>query len=550
MACRCALLPGARHTFLADTHRFDNGACRVLAADMPSLTDYTSYREAQREFSPDRLWDLFDGDRASLNITHECIDRHATDPSRVAIWIAFADGHDERLTFRTIAEHAAQFAHWLQARGIARGERVAIMLEPSLAFYAALFGTMKAGAIAVPLFTLFGADGVKLRIDDCAPRLLLTSKEKASELGDAGDVTTIIADAAFVRELARYPVVFTPRTTASDMAIYQYTSGTTRELPEAVRHTHRAIVTLMVAALYGTGIRPGDRFFCPSSPAWGHGLWHGTLAPLALGVQTGTFAGKFDAARLLGALQASHATNLSAAATHYRLMKTSGAADRYDIRLHKMSFTGEPIDSDTLAFAERLFGGTLCSMYGTTEVGVLLVNYPGAQDFVVKPGALGKPVPGICVAVQRPDGTQCAPDEIGEIRLWRRDTWFSTKDRGRVDADGYFYHAGRADDVIISAGWTIGAVEVEDTLLKHPAVKEAAVIGVPDPTRGQVVKAFIVTNRTPDPALATALQDFVRTRLSQHEYPRLIAFVAELPRTPAGKVNRRALRDREAASIA
>ncbi|HXA25633.1 MAG TPA: AMP-binding protein, partial [Acetobacteraceae bacterium] len=281
---------------------------------------------------------------------------------------------------------------------------------------------------------------------------------------------------------------------------------------------------------------------------WGHGLWHGTLAPLALGVQTGTFSGKFDAERLLRVLRESRTTNLSAAATHYRLMKNSRAAPRYDIRLDKMSFTGEPIDADSLAFAERQFGTTLCSMYGTTEVGVLLVNYPGAADFAVRPGALGKPVPGIRVEVQRPDGTACAPDEIGEIKVWRHGAWFATKDRGRVDADGYFYHAGRADDVIISAGWTIGAVEVEDTLLRHPAVREAAVIGVPDATRGQVVKALIVTDQAADPALAAELQDFVRTRLSQHEYPRRIAFVAELPKTPAGKVNRKVLRDRDAVS--
>lgn len=507
---------------------------------MPKLTDYTSYQDALREFAPARLWELFDGDRSRLNIAHECIDRHATDPERVAIWIAFADGHDEQLTFRAIADLAAQFAHWLAARGIGKGDRVAIMLEPSLAFYAALFGTMKAGAVAVPLFTLFGPDGVRLRIDDCSPRLLLTNAEKARDITGAH---VAIADDV-MHELARYPTTFAPRTAADDMAIYQYTSGTTRELPEAVKHTHRAVVTLMVAALYGTGIRPGDRFFCPSSPAWGHGLWHGTLAPLALGVRTGTFSGKFDAGLLLRALHLSQTTNLSAAATHYRLMKQSDAAARYDIRLDKMSFTGEPIDANTLAFAERKFATTMCSMYGTTELGVLLVNYPGAADFAVKPGALGKPVPGMRIEVQR-DGTPCAPDEIGEIMLWRRDAWFPTKDRGRIDADGYFHHAGRADDVIISAGWTIGAVEVEDTLLRHPAVREAAVIGVPDATRGQVVKAFVVTDRASNPALATELQDFVRTRLSQHEYPRIVSFVAELPRTPAGKVNRKALRDRE-----
>ena len=132
-------------------------------------------------------------------------------------------------------------------------------------------------------------------------------------------------------------------------------------------------------------------------------------------------------------------------------------------------------------------------MYGTTEVGVILANYPGAEDFAAKPGALGKPVPGVQVEVQRPDGSACAPGEIGEIKVWRHGAWFPTKDRGWIDADGYFFHAGRADDVIISAGWTMSAVEIEDVLLRHPAVREAAAIGVPDAVRGQVVKAFVVT---------------------------------------------------------
>ena len=193
---------------------------------MPGLHEYLSYEDAQRAFAPARLWELFDGDRARLNIAHECIDRHAADPARVAIWVAFADGHDEQLTFRAISELSARFAHWLTARGIGKGERVAIMLEPSLIFYAALFGAMRAGAIAVPLFTLFGPDGVRLRIEDCAPRLLLTNAEKAREMGDAPGVPLVIADDVLMRALAAYPEIFEPRTAADDLAIYQYTSGT------------------------------------------------------------------------------------------------------------------------------------------------------------------------------------------------------------------------------------------------------------------------------------------------------------------------------------
>ena len=321
--------------------------------------------------------------------------------------------------------------------------------------------------------------------------------------------------------LANLPDRYDTRTAATDLAIFQYTSGTTREIAAAIRHTHRALVVVMNAALYGTGLRPGDRFFCPSSPAWGHGLWHGTLAPLALGIETGAYAGKFSAERLLKALQDYRSTNLSAAATHYRMIKNTGRTGDYRTTLQKLSFTGEPIDHDTLVFTQSAFGAPLCSMYGTTEVGVILANYPGAEDFVIKEGSLGRPVPGVDVEVQRPDGSRCAPGEVGEIKIRRHDAWFPTKDRGRVDADGYFYHAGRADDVIISAGWTMSAVEIEDALLKHPAVQAAAVIGVPDPLRGLVVKAFVVPapGHATDAAVAADIQTFVRSRLSQHEYP-------------------------------
>jgi acetyl-CoA synthetase len=492
------------------------------------LTDFTSYADAQKHFSSVRLWELFDGDREHLNIAHECIDRHVGG-DKTAVIVVRADGTDEILSYRQISEDSARFAHWLAAKGVVAGDRVAIKLEPSRGFYAAVFGAMKRGAIAVPLFTLFGPDGVKLRVEDCKPKLLLESDD-------------------FLGELAAYPATYEVSTRGDDLAIFQYTSGTTRELPEAVKHSHRAIVTLMVAALYGTGLRPGDRFICPSSPAWGHGLWHGTLAPLAMGLTIGCYAGKFDAARLLQALEQHSFTNISAAATHYRMMRVSGAAPKHRYFLEKTSFTGEPIDSETASFCEATFGRPMCSMYGTTEIGVILVSYPGAPDFVVKPGSLGKAIPGGKVEVQDAEGKQCPPGVTGEMKVWRRDRWIATKDLGRTDEDGYFFHGGRADDVIISAGWTMSAIEIEDAVLKHPDVREVGAIGVPDKLRGQVVKAFVVTDRKGDEPFAKEIQDLVRSRLSQHEYPRVIEFVAELPKTPAGKVNRKILRTREQAN--
>ncbi len=516
---------------------------------MKLLTEYTGYSDAQAHANSDALWRLFDGSREKLNIAHECMVRHATGDGRTAVRIAHADGRDEIISFDEIAAGSARFAHWLVANGVGSGERIAFMLEPSLPFYVCLFGAMMTGAISVPLFTLFGLDGLRLRVDDCTPTLLITNTEKAELANKISGVRVVIADQGLMEDIASYPESFETRTAGNDLAVFQYTSGTTRELPEAVKHTNRSIVTLMFAALYGTGVRPGDQFFCPSSPAWGHGLWHGTLAPLALGVTTGTFAGRFDATRLMEALQNFGVTNLSAAATHYRMMNNAGTADDFQFTIEKLSFTGEPIDSNTLEFIDRTFAVPACSMYGTTEIGVVLVNYPGAPDFEVRPGSLGKPVPGLELQVQRTDGSETDANEVGELMLWRRDRWETTKDLARRDQEGYLYHCGRADDVIISAGWTMSAVEIENTLLKHGDVDEAAVIGVPDETRGQIVKAFVVSQRQKSDTFSDELKAFTRERLSQHEFPRSIDFVTELPKTPAGKVHRKVLREREAAAF-
>jgi len=515
---------------------------------MTKLTEYTRYADAQAHASSDALWQLFDGDREFMNIANECMLRHADGSGRPAVRIAHADGSDEILSFDEIAAGSAQFAHWLKENGIQPGDRIAFMLEPSLPFYVCLFGAMMTGAISVPLFTLFGLDGLRLRVDDCKPQLLITNPEKAEMAREIDGLRVVVADAGLLEDIAHFPQTFATATRADDLAVFQYTSGTTRELPAAVKHTHRSIVTLMFAALYGTGIRPGDEFFCPSSPAWGHGLWHGTLAPLALGVTTGTFAGRFDAVRLMQGLQDYRITNMSAAATHYRMMKNSGAAGNYSFSIEKLSYTGEPIDPATLEFIDATFHVPACSMYGTTEIGVVLVNYPGASDYTVKPGSLGKPVPGLKLQVQNPDGSPTKPGVVGELMLWRRDQWETTKDLAKIDEDGYFYHAGRADDVIISAGWTMSAVEIENTLLKHDKVQEVAVIGVPDETRGQVVKAFVVSDRAASDEFREELKNYTRERLSQHEFPRHIEFVSELPKTPAGKVHRKVLRDREAAA--
>ena len=507
---------------------------------MNLLTSVNDFNQLESEFSRERLWDLFDGDRERMNLAHECLDRHRD--KGTAVSVVHAAGGVEHLSYAELADDTARFAHWLSANGIDVGDRVAVILEPGRAFYTCLFGAVKRGAIAVPMFTLFGPEGLALRVNDCEPKLIITAEHADTLQSQFPHIRIIDIADGLMQALESESTTYKIDTPADQLCVYQYTSGTTRALPEAVRHTQRSVVTLMIAGLYGSGLRPGDRFFCPSSPAWGHGLWHGTIAPLALGIHVGAYAGHFDPMRVFSALQDLEIDNFAAAATVYRMLRNTGAREQFNINLAKCSFTGEPLDDDTAAWIESAFGVSPASMYGTTEVGVIMVDFPGMSGHQVKRGALGKPAPGNEVGILNEDGSEAADDTIGEIAVRRRGEWFRVKDFGRRDKDGYYYHAGRADDVIISAGWTMSAVEIENTLLKHPAVGEAAVIGVPDTMRGQVARAYIVL-RDGQAADTETLQEWMKAQLSRHEYPREIRFIETMPKTPAGKVNRKALRD-------
>jgi acetyl-CoA synthetase len=501
------------------------------------MVETSSYRAAIETFAWADLWSLFGGTKERLNIAVECIDRHRG--HGVAVRLRGSDGNLIELSFDELADLSSRFAHHLSSKGIGPGDAVAVMVEPSLAFYGSLFGTIKCGAAAVPLFTLFGPDAVRARLDDCGAALLIVDPDCAAIAASLPGVESLVVDSSFLQELSAYPGDYEATTSAGDVAVLQYTSGTTRQLPEAVTHHHRSIVTVVLAALFGLGLKPGDRYFCPSSPAWGHGLWHGTVAPWALGLSTGAYAGKFDTDELANALKQFGITNLAAAGTVYRMLLRD---DRLrGLALAKASYTGEALDAGTLSEGRAQLGVPICGMYGTTETGVILANFPGFDDYQVRDGALGKPVPGWEVAVLDEHDLPVAPGVTGELAVRRRGEWFRSKDLGRMDADGYFWYGGRADDIIISAGWTISPVEVEAVLATHVDVFEAAVIGVPDPIRGQVVKAYIVGQRT-GAELHRELQELVAERLSRHEYPRLLEFVSELPKTQSGKINRQQLR--------
>jgi len=504
------------------------------------MLGYRTYEEAIENFTWDQTWELFDGTPQNFNMGHECVDRHVD--KGTAIRIKFYDGHREEYTFDQLSKMSSQFAHGLEAMGIQSEDKVAIMLDPSLEYYVSLFGTMKRGAIAVPCYSQFGSEALEYRLKDSGAKILVTTEKIAKMAVDWSDTNIITAGPPFQEFIENQPKQYKPKTTAKDVAVYQYTSGTTRKFPEAIKHYHRSIVTLMPAAVFGRGLRFGDRYFCPSNPAWGHGLWHGTLSPLALGIAVGAYSGKFNVEVFLKGLEEFEIDNLGAAPTVYRMMKNSGLVGRFNLKIKKMHYTGEPMDTDTFQFLKETFEVPPHSGYGSTEAGALIYQYAGFKNWVVKPVSLGKPMPGIEIALLDKEGKEVPAGTIGEIAIRRRGEWFRVKDAAVVDEDGYYWHKGRVDDVIISAGWTISPTEVEDVLQKHPSVLEVAVVGVPDKERGQIVKAFIVTKRDPSQKLKEEIQNFIKERLSKHEYPREIEFMKNLPKTEGGKIKKEELK--------
>ena len=274
------------------------------------ITDYKTYEEAKAKFRWSQAWELFDGDREHLNITHECIDRHPS--GNTAVRIKFADRHKEEYTFGEMSVLTSKFAYALEKLGVALNDRVAVMLEPSREFYTALFGTLKRGAIIVPCFTLFGPDAMEYRLKDSGASVLVTTEDKVTMIKGyhVDHVITVgkYFDQLISNEPESYPCKM--NRSAEDVAVYQYTSGTTRQFPEAVKHFNKSLVITAPAAVFSFGLTKDDRYFCPSSPAWGHGLWYGTFAPLALGIAIGAYSGRFDEKILLRAWKNSRLTIL------------------------------------------------------------------------------------------------------------------------------------------------------------------------------------------------------------------------------------------------
>lgn len=512
--------------------------------------DYKTYEEAVAKFKWDERWALFSGASNKFNIGHECVDRHPKD--QIAIRIKFGDRSSKMYTFGEFSQATSRFANYLERLGVAPGERVAVLLFPSIEFYTSMFGIFKRGAVMVSCFPLFGYEAVNFRLENSKATALVTTADMMSlvdqDLASRLGLKVIIAD-DLMETLKREDDHYTWNTNADTVCMMQFSSGTTGT-PKSVIYRHGAITVGAVVMKLANGLKPDDTYFCPSSPGWGHGIWYGTISPLIFGRAIGTISGRFDPEMALETLEEWGVTRMAAISSHYRLMLETGKADKYNLRLQSANYTGEPMTMEVINAMKERWGFYPGTQYGTTESGPICLDFLGFDNWVIKPGSLGKAmVGGVKVAILDEEGNPLSPGNIGQIAIMREGgvDWIRLGDSAYVDEDGYYWYISRIDDVIISSGYTIGPVEVEEALRKHPAVEESAVVASPDKDRGDIVKAFIklTDGYVASEDLQKEIQEFVKTKLSKHEYPREVEFIDELPKTVDGKIKRKELKEKE-----
>ncbi len=521
-------------------------------------------------------WDI----PARYNIGVDVCDRWAAqDPGRLAILNIRADGREDKITFGWMRETSNRLANALAAHGIKRGDRVAIFLPQAPEVAAAHIAIYKLGAVALPIAALFGPDALSYRLHNSAAKALLTNAQGLAKLAqvraEVPELACVIsADGAtagahgFLDLIARASSDFMPvDTTPDDPAMMIYTSGTTGQ-PKGALHGHRVLLGHLPGAELPHYPFPqqGDRFWTPADWAWAGGLLDVLLPSLHHGVPVvARRVDKFDPEEAFALLEKAEVRNAFIPPTALRMMRAAANPQgRYDIRMRSVASGGEALGLEALEWGKSAFGLTINEFYGQTECNLVVGSC--AQLGLLKPGAMGKPVPGHVVAVIDRDGEPVKPGEIGQIAVRRPDPvmfleywgrpqatrekfigdWMTTGDQGVRDEHGYISFVGRDDDVITSSGFRIGPGEIEDCLIRHPAVALAAAVGKPDAIRTEIVKAFVVLKKgyAPSDTLAGEIQSFVKTRLSAHEYPREVAFIDDMPMTTTGKVIRRLLREK------
>jgi acetyl-CoA synthetase len=472
-------------------------------------------------------------------------------------------GTERRVSWGELQDMAAKVANVLSERGVEREDRVAMLLPATPETAAAFFGTWKTGAILLSMSVLYGDEGIRHRVEDSQAKVVITNAENADRIDSSlVDEVLILDDSLLADASTKFETV---DTSADDPAQLYYSSGTTG-LAKGILHAHRYLLA-HEEFIYCHDVQDGELFHGMGEWAWAAGIAP-LLGPWRLGATQFVFQrqGGFDPEQQLAVLWKHGATNVFTTPTAMRSMMSVGdAGKRYPQQFRIVCSAGEPLNPEAIRWFREQYGLTVLDFYGLTESYPLCANFPFME---VREGSMGRPMPGWDVQILDEDEQPVPQGERGEICLrarsnphyplgyWNRPEdseetfggeWFHTKDAAECDEDGYYWYAGRADDVIISAGYRIGPFEVESACIEHPAVREAAAVASPDERRGQVVKAFIVLTEghAPSDELGDEIKRFVRDRHSAYAYPRRIEFVDDLPKTLTGKIRRIELREQE-----
>ncbi|MBE0632570.1 MAG: AMP-binding protein [Burkholderia vietnamiensis] len=522
--------------------------------------------------------------KQGLNACVECCDRHAAaNPDAIALdWIDAGGRQREHLRER-IAAVSARVANLLVEQGVQPGDVVAGMLPRTPELVATILGTWRAGAVYQPLFTAFGPKAIEHRLRMSHARVVVTNvanRGKLDEVADCPRIATVrepgealpAGDIDFRAALDAQPDAFEPvLRKGADLFMMMSTSGTTG-LPKGVPVPLRALLAFGAYMRDAIDLRPSDRFWNIADPGWAYGLYYAITGPLLLGHATTLYEGGFTVDSTYDVIERLGITSLAGSPTAYRMLMAAGpeAATRVKGKLRVVSSAGEPLNPEVVRWFDAVLDAPIYDHYGQTELGMVVNNHHGLAH-VVHTGSAGLAMPGYRVAVLDEAGRELGPGEPGNLAIdiarspllwfdgyWQQATpaiaggYYRTGDNVELEPDGTVSFIGRADDVITSSGYRIGPFDVESALIEHPAVSEAAVIGVPDPERTEIVKAFVVLSKGFEgtPALADELSQHVKRRLSAHAYPRAIDFVDALPKTPSGKIQRFVLRKMEAEKAA
>jgi acetyl-CoA synthetase len=512
------------------------------------------------------------------NIGVDACDKWADGSGRLALLHLRQDGGTERISFDALKAASNRLANVLRAHGVQRGERLGVLLPQVPEAAVAHLAIYKLGGIAVPLFQLFGDQAIEYRLRNCGAAALVTDAVGLEKLAgiraNLGDLRLVLKTDGpgegaldLAGEMARASDSFVPEDTAADdPALIIYTSGTTGS-PKGALHAHRVLLGHLPGVELPQDLfpQPGDLFWTPADWAWIGGLLDVLLPSLHHGVPVLAHRmAKFDPEFALRLMAQHGVRNAFIPPTALKMLRGVPQPARFGARPRSIGSGGETLGAELLDWGRETFGCTINEFYGQTECN-LIVSSCGAL-MPSRPGWMGKAVPGHEVAVLDAQGQPQPPGTLGTIAVRRPDPvmflgywnnpeataakfvgdWLLTGDQGTQDEAGWFRFVGRDDDVITSAGYRIGPGEIEDCLLRHPAVALAAVIGLPDPLRTEAVTAVIVPapGAEPGPALAAEIQALVRSRLAAHAYPRQVYFMDALPQTATGKVMRGELRRR------